>query len=476
MTATSCEYKFRNGDTCGEDVCKVSPYRIRRIYIECGEERYREEVYDPPCYCILHLELPTGTDTQYNNIKSEKEAKVREKVKKGDFNFEGAKITSIYLSKYLSEGQNIFDLNFADATIDGYTPYDIAATTIDGCALFNETTIKGCAHFEGITIKGYVSFDGATIEGDARFDGATFQGNAIFKEGVASFQRVTIEGSAYFNDATIKTEAHFDNAAMIKGYAWFNGATFKGNAFFNDATIKEDAQFNGATFKGNASFERVTIDGDIEFLEVEISYKDGRKIIKPATLMKGANFKKAVIKGDALFDKAIIDGVLACHSTEIVGKLSFEHAKIKHVEAQEEAYRKAKQVWEKLGDRKRADDYFYKEMVAKREQKAQPIKFLEQLIIQYALGYGVYPLRMMFAWIVIALAMGAFLTSVTGDINDLPFGISAAFIPGYGLSGYGISLSHIFSGLSLWIIRIETLVSEFFVAAFIVVFSRKFMR
>jgi len=403
MTVSKCTYKFRSGETCGEkcneDVHETPPYRIRRVYIECGEERFKEEEYDPPPYCILHLELPIYADDQYKKITLAKEAKITEKIdpKNRDFNFESAKITSINLSKR----QDIFDLNFADTTIDGYTPYDPAAdpatTVIDGSALFDGATIEGPARFEGITIRGYASFNGVTIRGDAKF--------------------------------------------------------------------------NGATFEGNASFERIAIDGDIEFLEAEISYRDGLKIIKQARLMREANFKKAVIKGDALFDKAIIDGGFACYITEIGGKLSLENTMFTLIESQEEAFRKAKQVREKLGDRKKADDYFYKEMVAKREQKAQPIKFLEQLIIQYALGYGVYPLRMMYAWIVIALAMGAFLTGVTGDINDLPFGISAAFIP-----GYGISLSHVFSGVSLWIIRIEALVSEFFVAAFIVVFSRKFMR
>ncbi len=54
-----------------------------------------------------------------------------------------------------------------------------------------------------------------------------------------------------------------------------------------------------------------------------------------------------------------------------------------------EAYLKAKQVWEKLGDRKRADDYFYGEMKAKKIQQPWRRRLPEWLVAQFIFGYGI---------------------------------------------------------------------------------------
>jgi hypothetical protein len=218
------------------------------------------------------------------------------------------------------------------------------------------------------------------------------------------------------------------------------------NLNFDDARIYGDASFNDDTIYVNAWFHSAIIRGNVYF-------------------------ERTVIKGDAVFDYAVIDGNrFACNSTEILGELSFEHAKIKHVKAQEEAYRKAKQVWEKLGDRKRADDYFYREMEAKREQKNEPIKTLE-CIIQYGVGYGVHYEWLLVWWVVVAVIIGLALSIVNSSaLQNFIFGFAAAFVPGYGIS------SHFQSNVSECIGCIGAIFSTFFWAAFILVFARKYMR
>ena len=406
MTATLCEYKFRSGETCGEK-CK-------------------EEVYGTSPYCILHIDFPDETNSEFAKIKRDKDAKVQEKIDpknpNKNFNFEGAKITSIDLSRR----KDVSTLSFVHATIKGD-------------AWFNNATIKGDALFDNAVIEGDVEFISATIKGDALFDNATIKRNARFYyaviEGDVRFNSAIIELSAQFSSVMIKGKASFDNAT-IKGFAYFNGATIKRYAWFNNATIEGDALFDNATIKGKASFDNATI------------------------------------KGYASFDNATLEGKLSgCYTAEITGELSFESIKFTSIKAQEDAYRKAKQVWEKLGNRTRADDYFYREMVAKRKQKNQPIRSLE-LIVQYPLGYGVRPSWLATTWILVAITVGAFLTGASGSIMNLPFGIAATFVPGYGISSPNAPSGFI----SLCIICIATIFSAFFWAAFITVFSRKFMR
>jgi len=194
------------------------------------------------------------------------------------------------------------------------------------------------------------------------------------------------------------------------------------------------------------------------------------------------------MKGDVWFDNARLEGYFECHATEITGSLSFKDAVFARVDISEAAYRKAKQTWEQVGDRKTADDYFFKEMVAKRKLKNPNIilkeairrsrdksdkvnydplavrkylhRYAEYLLeapLQYALGYGAYPFRLMSTWIFVAFVLGALLTSASGNINDLPFGMAAAFVPGYGLS-----LSNALSLVSLSIVCIATIFSAFF--------------
>ena len=326
MTAPLCEYKFRSGETCGEkcgeDVYETPPYHICRVYIENGRERYREEEYEPPPYCILHLELPIEVDPQYDKIKSAKDDKVQEKIdpKNPDFNFEGAKIYSIDLSRR----KGIIDLNFMDATI------------------------KGDARFKNATIERSAVFDNAMIKGDAWFENATVERWAVF-------DNATIGGSASFENATIEEWAVFDNAT-IGGSVRFKNVKIKGVASFENAKIEWSSSFDNAAIKGKVRFDKTTIKGDV-------------------------SFDNATLEGESF----------TCHTAEIIGGLSFEKTLFASLKSQEEACRKAKQAWDKLGDRKTADDYFYRELVAKRKQKNRFMRYLEYVPAQVIFGYGVHP-------------------------------------------------------------------------------------
>jgi hypothetical protein len=82
-----CEYTFRNGEICKEEALPNSKY------------------------CILHIDLPEDIESEeFKRIHVLKAEKVKEKVDKRDFNFEGAKLLLIDFSKREIEG----DVNFSD--------------------------------------------------------------------------------------------------------------------------------------------------------------------------------------------------------------------------------------------------------------------------------------------------------------------------------------------------------------------------
>jgi len=230
-----CNYKLKDGEKCKEEALKGSKYCI--LHIPYPEDRYSEE---------------------FERIAKLKEKKVKEKISKGNFNFEGAKLLKADFSNLKIKG----DVNFMNTVILEDIIFDKA--TIGGYALFNKATIEGYASFIEATIKGDASFGKATIEEDAWFT------------------KATIEGDAWFTKATIGWGAWFDKAT-IGGNALFGGATIGGDAWFDKATIGGNALFGEATIKGDASFDKVTIEGDAWFTPLDIKGK---------LSFKGTGFKK----------------------------------------------------------------------------------------------------------------------------------------------------------------------------------------
>ncbi len=152
-------------------------------------ERCKEEAMPNSEYCILHVDLPEDEESEeFKRINELKEEKVKEKVDKGDFNFEGAKLLEIDFSGRTIEGS----LTFIDAVIEKD-------------AMFEGVNIGELARFTGAKIIGGVSFKGAKIGRHVRFDGAEIAG-------YASFERAEIAGYAWFDGAEIGREAWFFGA------------------------------------------------------------------------------------------------------------------------------------------------------------------------------------------------------------------------------------------------------------------------
>ena len=425
-----CEYKFCDGKKCKEEALRNSKY------------------------CILHVELPKDEECEeFKGLNKLKEEKVKEKISKGDFNFEGAKLFEVY---------------------------------------FFEMTIKGSLAFYDAVIKKHAWFEGAKIGGDA------------------GFTRAKIGGAAFFGGAEIGGAALFQGAE-IGGGAWFEGAKIDGAAFFGGAKLGKNAsfygienitvaQFGGAEIGGAAQFERAKIGGNASFVGAEIG--------------GGAWFQGAEIGGNASFHGAKIDGDSWFNLTEIKGACSFEDAVFKEPGTQEEACRTARKTQERIGNRVSGDYHFYREMEAKRKQKyltfsLKPILKLmckiglEKLIdkhkeifgkerriywgflelpVQYIFGYGVHPRNVIATWLltVIALAFVYWIGNgvlVGGELEVAAdsfgeyfyFSVVTAATPGYG--GYK-PVPGFYQGLASF----EAIFGTFMWAAFIATFARKYMR
>jgi hypothetical protein len=159
-----------------------------------------------------------------------------------------------------------------------------------------------------------------------------------------------------------------------------------------------------------------------------------------------------------------------CQSAEINGILTFYKATFKHMSAQEEACRKAKQTWDKAGNRSEADYYFYREMEAKRKRKSRFWRWLE-LPAQYIFGYGVHPERLFIAFGIALFAFSIFywLQAVPSGVplSSVYFSFTTMLLPGSGLlnpqpgiAGVAVIVQALF-GLLVWGTFIATLTRKF---------------
>lgn len=282
----------------------------------------------------------------------------------------------------------------------------------------------------GASIWGTINFKESRVMGDLWFDGA-YVGKFV------SFEGAIIEGNASFYNSKIREYVVFDNSKIWR-YAWFEKASIGGEVSFNSADVGGSTSFKGALIDGNVSFYGASIGGDAWFDDAEIS-------------------------GDTWFD-----------FTLITGGLSFKRTNFKNIRGQERACRKAKTIWERLGDREKADYHFYREMESKRKQKPMHIRLIE-LVVQYPFGYGVYPSRLLYSFATATIIFGLLFWILEGPITTsslgekLRFSFLTMLIPAYGVINAKVGIIGILTVF-------EALIGAFTWPTFMVTFARKYMR
>jgi Pentapeptide repeats (9 copies) len=379
--------------------------------------RCAERPYSDTGYCTLHTDFPKEDDPKYLTIRQKKIERVRERIVARNFRFAGTRVYEIRASGL----QDIKELNFDKAVIKG----DI---------YFDEATVEGNATFKGVRIEGSAWFEKVRIKGSAYFEGATFCGRARFSE-------ATIDTNADFKNTKMKSLAGF-GASTVGNYLEFQGdSEIEGPANFIMATVGASAIFDGITIKQDCYFERVTIGEHCYFADADI-----RNDLRLSLL-------------------------------DVKGELSFRNTHFSLPEVEEKACRMAKQNCEQRGARQDADYYFYREMVARRKKQKERrlYRFPEWFFADWLLKYGTSVKTLARTWILAAFLLGLLTFVVAGlsanswQWENIGFGFAAAFAPGF-------ALAQPHAGAVLSFAIIEAMVSAFLWGAFILVFSRKYMR
>jgi len=345
--------------------------------------------------------------------------------------------------------------------------------------IITNSEIQGEVNFQNAHLQKKIAFEEVVFGEDVYFEGAKFDGHddffwEEFGRYASSFQRAVFGRSAYFQGAELSGYANFVGAKFLGGDADFTRVKFSGNVRFEEVVFGEDAYFLRANFSGYANFLGAEFDGDVYF--------------------EGAKFG-----GNVHFQR-----------TKFCEGVYFEDTKFSLPVFQEMTCRIAKRKMEEVGNKKEADDYFYREMEAIRikngikgtEKLVWPwniqisgpyskskewlklvgskiwrlgwYDFFEYLVIQVIFGYGVHPIRLFGFWILMAVAFASFywyFDAVEGartSVDYIWFSIATSATPGYALYN-PIGNYKIVTG-------IQAIIGTFMWAAFIATFARKWQR
>jgi Pentapeptide repeats (9 copies) len=309
--------------------------------------------------------------------------------------------------------------------------------------------------------------------GDLNFKGAKF-----FDVNLSGMH---IPGDLVMTQAVVLNDFHCLDSE-IDGGIWFDQGRVGGHAFFESSLIRGSISFFKGKVGGNISFDRARVDKYVWFEGVTV---DGEASFNHCYLGSSISFNKAIIdenvsfygstiEGNAWFEEAYLGGNTWFDLVEIRGALCFKDTKFKYIKSQERACRSAKILWERLGDRGKADYHFYREMEAKRKQKGYLSRYLE-LIVQYPFGYGVRPFRLILTFIGIMIAFALFYWVAEGIfttdmlMDKLRFSFLTMLIPAYGVINAQ-------TGMYGWLTIFEAFIGAFTWPTFMVIFARKYMR
>lgn len=293
----------------------------------------------------------------------------------------------------------------------------------------------------------------------------------------ANFNGIDTENDLIFSHAVIINNFECNNAE-IKGDLWFDNVNIGGLSSFELTNVSESASFFRAKIGGNISFDKAKIgkyvwfeeskiNGEVSFNHTKIG---GSLSFRRANIIENLSFYGASMGGNAWFDYAFIGGNTWFDFTKIKGGLSFKNTIFKDLKGQERAFRSAKTIWERLGDREKADYHFYHEMEAKRKQKPFYIRYPE-LIVQYLFGYGVYPFRLFASFLTILLIFAVVYWIIDGVsfLEKIRFSFLVLIIPAYGVISAKSDIYGLFTIM-------EAFIGAFTWPTFIVIFARKYMR
>ncbi|MBL4808282.1 MAG: pentapeptide repeat-containing protein, partial [Rhodobacteraceae bacterium] len=390
-----------------------------------------------------------------------------------DFSYHEFKDGRVSFSRFIFPGAAVFlsaifdDVSFHNAEFRG-GPVDFSRANFrTGTADFNGVKFgSGHTYFIGTEFRGGGAyFVGAVFGGgNCAFSGAKFIGDAFFMRanfsgGKASFLEAEFSvGSAIFVGADFcGGSADFDHACFNGRSTDFSRARFSmGNAYFRNTQFNGgNSYFTYAQFSGgNAIFSKAKFSGgDAEFKEV--GFKGGAAIFDSVVFSGGhAFFPGAVFANETSFAGTVFEGPINMEGSKFAHVPDFRRSKLSahftlhdmaveypttpvklfsifpcrkaKTSADADRFRRLKELAVQARDHEREQDFFAKELMAKRFYETKGFALIPSYLYEWTSDFGRSLLRpvicLIMTWLLFGFIYGMNnienVTSIYGPLWD----------------------------------------------------------
>ncbi|WP_297461487.1 potassium channel family protein [Thermococcus sp.] len=478
-----CEYTYENGKKC-----RLKPVEGSK-------------------YCALHIPFEEGEKLLGERIKEIKEETFQRRLKQGQTYFEGIYLYETRIKDFKAENP----LTFKNSTIKAIL---LDSVSVPGITFFN-SQVGRIILFESDV--GTFLLHGSTVFGlnllRLRFSNSLFIRNSSIRyvminsveysgegenrdeygerrivgrielSGLRDVRRIGInvryplmrrileehglkpsaspERSVKVSSMVIK-EIEFDQSTRFKRQVRLSIRRFHGSLIIEDMNIFGHAEITGSRLK-NPEFVHITVMGNMIF-------------------------RRTSIHGDLTWNSTVLPNIPV--ELMVNGFVEVEGCRFNSPRAAEVFYRLARISWERNGDFEKADEYYYLEMVAKRNSRLSgrtgglrslvlKVEVLfEWLFADLTCKYGTDWKRPILIWLAAVNLFFPVLYLITGSVEGFSrimtlldyeyFSIVTATTLGYG--------DYHPIGVGRAIASVEALFGMFMWAVFLTVFARKYMR
>jgi len=477
-----CEYVYENGKKC-----RLKPLEGSK-------------------YCPLHVPYEEGEALLGERIREVKDEAFQKRLRMGQSYFEGVYLYDITIRDYRSERVLVFRNSRVKSLV-------IENSEFKGLILLNSTIerlILFQARIEFLLVKGSTVYGLNVLRVD-------FSSHVTVKD--SSVKYLMVNSTQYTGDGGEEEYGERDARGVIEfsglrdvrrigintrypllrkileehGVNISEGGRRKvrvkslviRDVYFDTAPrFKRQVRLTVAGFRGNLVLENLDVFGHVE---IKLSHLKSPEFVH-VLIHSNLILRRSRVEVDPAWRMTVLPSLPVDLSVQ--GFMIIEDCQFNSPHAEEVFYRLARTSWEKSGDFERADEYYYREMVARRRvrflSRRRGLKKLfdraevvfEWLFADLTCRYGTDWKRPIIIWLLAVNVFFPLLFFLTGSVRGLSqsmsfldyeyFSIVTATTLGYG--------DYHPVGVGRAIASLEALFGMFMWAVFLTVFARKYMR
>jgi len=481
-----CEYVYENGQKCRTKPLKGSNF------------------------CSLHIPYDEGELLYGEKIKEIKKKAFLKKIRRGITYFEGVYLYDVRISDLKSEQTIVFKnskiktLIIDNSDIGGLTIYGssierviiletslktlmVAKSTIFGVNVLR-INFSGSLYLKNSEIR-YIMMNsfryvrGKEIPSEEEYGERSKAYGRIELTNLSGVRRIGIN-SRYPLLKRILEEHGIKINETSRKHAKAEILVLSGVHFDENPRFKRQVRVLIRGFDGQILMENLEIPGHVQVTQSKVKLPEFVHV----KILNNIIFRKVRFYSDVTWNLTVLPNLVA--ELDVEGFILLEECQFNNPHIEEIFYRLARTSWEKGGDKDKADEYYYKEMVAKRKQRMMAYRkgkrkifliepYVELLLADLTCKYGTTWKRPIVIWIITVNIIFPILFYITKSVegSGVPlksfldyvyFSMVTATTLGYGdLHPVGIGRV-LASG--------EAIFGMFMWAVLLTVFARRYMR